>query len=216
MYLINSQEYIDNTLIFLGLNAKKRLEIICAEIMQQLSKEEISILKGIIETDYKNMYFFRGILYWLKAENNYNFENRDEKLYNRINESYKKLIENVFKNDINIYEASNYSRYNIYCLVEDNGYKNQTKFINENTVFRFLSDMITNSIGNLYGYSLNIEEFNKLTSYETVDNIINKIDKSKISEKEKLIEEVYQKSKIKEANKMFDANIVYRDEYIDI
>jgi len=216
MYLISSQEYMDDTMIFLGLNAKKRLEIICAGIIKQLSEEEINILKEIIEKDFKNMYFIRGILYWLKPENNYNFQNRNEELYNKINESYKKLITNVFENDINIYDTSNYSRYNIYCLMEDDRYKNQTKFINENTIFRFLADMITNSIGNAYGYSLNIEEFNKFTSYEFVDSIINRIDKSKMSEIEELIEEVYQKSKIKETNKMLDENTVYRNEYIDI
>lgn len=216
MYLISSQEYMDDTMIFLGLNAKKRLEIICAEIIKQLSEEEINVLKEIIEKDYKNMYFIRGILYWLKPENNYNLENRNEELYKRIDESYKKLIANVFENDIDIYITSNYSRYNIYCLMEDERYKNQVKFINENTIFKFLADMITNSVGNAYGYSLNLKEFNKLASYEFVDSIINKINKSKMSEIEKLIEEVYQKSKIKETNKVLDENTVYRNEYIDI
>lgn len=216
MYLISSQEYMDDTMIFLGLNARRRSEIICAEIIKKLSEEEMITLKEIIETDYRNMNFYRGILYWLKPENNYSLNNKNEDVFNKINESYKKLIENVFENDINIYSTYNYSRYNIYCLIDDDRYKNQVQFINESTVFKFLADMITNSVGNSYGYSINLEQFNKLTSYEFIDNILNKIDKSKMTETEKLIEEVYQKSKVKESNKMLDENIVYRDEFVDI
>lgn len=216
MYLISSQEYMDDTMIFLGLNARRRLEIICAEIIKKLSEEEMVALKEIIETDYRNMNFYRGILYWLKPENNYSLNNQNEDVFNKINDSYRKLIENVFENDINIYSTSNYSRYNIYCLIDDDRYKNQVQFINESTVFKFLADMINNSVGNSYGYSLNLEQFNKLTSYEFIDNILNKIDKAKMTEIEKLIEEVYQKSKINESNNVLDDNIVYRDEFVDI
>lgn len=216
IHLIDLQECIDDSMIFMGLNARKRLEIVCAELIKQLPIEEINELKQLIEIDYKDMYFIRGILYWLKKENSYNTEETKEEIFDLINESYSKLINNVIEKDINIYEKNNYSRYNIYCLMNDGKYKSQVKFINENTVFKFLADMITNSLGSSYGYAINLEEFNKITSYEYIDEILNKIDESKMTRLELFIKKVYEKSKEEKKDIMLDEKTIYSDEYIDI
>lgn len=216
IHLIDLQECIDDSMIFMGLNARKRLEIVCDELIKQLPIEEINELKQLIEIDYKDMYFIRGILYWLKKENSYNTEETKEEIFDLINESYSKLINNVIEKDINIYEKNNYSRYNIYCLMNDGKYKSQVKFINENTVFKFLADMITNSLGSSYGYAINLEEFNKITSYEYIDEILNKIDESKMTRLELFIKKVYEKSKEEKKDIMLDEKTIYSDEYIDI
>ena len=215
--LIESQQYMDNTPIFFGINARGRLEIVCAEIIKKLSRDEFEEFKEIIKINYKNMYFLRRIIYWFEKENN-NFEqNYREELYNELNDSYNTLISNVFENDINIYSKENYSRYNIYCLMDNEKYTSQIKNINENTIFEFLADMISNSVGNLkYGYSINIETFNKITSYELVDSILTKIDENKLNDVEKFIKKVYDKSKDQKTDSGLYEKEIYVDKYIDL
>lgn len=215
--LIESQQYMDNTPIFFGINARGRLEIVCAEIIKKLSRDEFEEFKEIIKINYKNIYFWRRIIYWFEKENN-NFEqNYREELYNELNDSYNTLISNVFENDINIYSKENYSRYNIYCLMDNEKYTSQIKNINENTIFEFLADMISNSVGNRgYGYSINIETFNKITSYEVVDSIFAKIDENNLNDIEKFIKKVYDKSKEQKTDSGLYEKDIYVDKYIDL
>ena len=215
--LIESQQYMDNTPIFFGINARGRLEIVCAEIIKKLSRDEFEEFKEIIKINYKNMYFLRRIIYWFEKENNNYEQNYREELYNELNDSYNTLISNVFENDINIYSKENYSRYNIYCLMDNEKYTSQIKNINENTIFEFLADMISNSVGNLkYGYSINIETFNKITSYELVDSILTKIDENKLNDVEKFIKKVYDKSKDQKTDSGLYEKEIYVDKYIDL
>ncbi len=215
--LIESQKYMDNTSIFFGLNANDRLEIVCAEIIRHLSKEELEQVKSIIEINYKNMYFIRGMIHWLKKENNSFEQNYNEKLYNELDESYKKLILNVTNNNINIYNKKNYSRYNIYCLNDSEEVINQMKYINEKNIFGFLADMISNSVGTGgYGYSINFDTFNKLSSYEIVDEILSKINDENLNDIEKFIKRVYKNSKEKETNSTLHEKAVYVDKFIDL
>ena len=215
--LIEAQNYIDNTPIFLGLNANDRLEIVCAEIVKSLSEDELIKFKQLIEVNYKNMYFIRGILHWLKKENNIYDQNDTEKLYNEIDESYKKLISNVTNNKINIYTKDKYSRHNIYCLLDNDEGVNQIKNINQKNIFRFLSDMISNSVGTGgYGYSINFEIFNKLTTYDNIDFILSKTDEKSLNDIEKFIKNVYEKSKEKESKSNLDEKAIYVDIFVDL
>lgn len=215
--LIESQNYIDNTSIFFGLNANDRLEIVCAEIVRSLSEDELSQFKSIIEIDYKNMYFIRGIIHWLKKENNIYDQNNTEELYHELNESYKKLISNVTNNKINIYSRGEYSRHNIYCLLDNDEGIHQIKNINEKNVFGFLSDMISNSVGTGgYGYSINFEIFNKLTTYDNMDAILSNTDEKSLNDVEKFIKRVYEKSKEKESKSQVNEKAIYVDNFIDL
>ena len=99
MCLIETQQYIDSTSIFFGINAKDRLEIVCAEIIKKLSKDELEQFNEIIKINYKNIYFIRGFMYWLKKENNTYEPNDTEEIYKELNDSYNILIENVFEKD---------------------------------------------------------------------------------------------------------------------
>lgn len=210
-YLINNQQYMKNDIQFLGINTKRRAEIICSKIIEILSKEEAIKISQKIESDYKNVYFISNILYFLNSDKEYNKKDNSEEVVNLINESYKILIENIFNNNINIYSTENYSRHNMWCIMRDERIKKILEFIDKYTVFRFLSDFITESIGTYgYGYGFDIKNFKEITTYEFIDNIINKIDLNKISEIEKMIYEIYDASK---TNEEF---CIYREEYIDL
>ena len=215
--LIEAQNYIDNTPIFFGLNANDRLVIVCAEIIKNLSEHELAQFKSIIEINYKNMYFIRGIIHWLKKENNVYDQNDTEKLYNELDESYKKLVSNVTNNKINIYTKGTYSRHNIYCLLDNDEGTHQTNNVNEKNIFGFLSDMISNSVGTGgYGYSINFETFNKLTTYDNIDSILSNIDEKRLNEVEKFIKSVYEKSKEKEAKSYLDEKAIYVCDFVDL
>ena len=210
-YLINNQQYMKNDIQFLGINTKRRAEIICSKIIEILSKEEAIKISQKIESDYKNVYFISNILYFLNSDKEYNKKDNSEEVVNLINESYKILIENIFNNNINIYSTENYSRHNMWCIMRDERIKKILEFIDKYTVFRFLSDFITELIGTYgYGYGFDIKNFKEITTYEFIDNIINKIDLNKISEIEKMIYEIYDTSK---TNEEF---CIYREEYIDL
>lgn len=215
--LIESQKYMDNTTIFLDLNANDRLEIVCAEIIRLLSNEELEQIKSIIEINYKNMYFINGIIHWLKKDNNAFEQNYNEKLYNGLEKSYQKLILNVSTNNINIYSKSNYSRFNIYCLMDSEESTNQMKYINEKNIFGSLADMITNSVGTGgYGYLINSEIFNKLSSYETVDAILSKINDEDLNDTEKFIKRIYEKSKEEGKESSLNEKAIYSNEFVDL
>lgn len=209
-YLINNQQYMENDIQFLGINTKMRAEIICSEIIKILSKEEVIKISQKIESDYKNAYFIRNILYFLNSDKEYNKKDNNIEVFDLINESYKILIENIFNNNINIYSTENYSRHNIWCIIRDERIKKMLDFIDKYTVFKFLADFITESIGTYgYGYGFNINDFKEITTYEFIDNIINEVDPNKMSEIEKMIYKIYNESK---TNKEF---CIYREEYID-
>ena len=211
----NIKNYINDEPIFLGINANGRLEIVCAEIIKNLSNIEIEELKNLIKVNYKNMYFIRKILYWLDPKDKYNKENTNQDLYNDLNSCYKELIENVNKNNINIYDEKNYSRHNIYCLMDNDRYKEQMKNINSETIFRFLADLISNSCGTGgYGYRIDKNNLNKFTTYEKIDEIVNSIDLNNISSVERFILEVY--NKYKENEEGIHENTIYKDKYIEI
>lgn len=210
-YLINNQQYMKNDIQFLGINTKRRAEIICSKIIEILSKEEAIKISQKIESDYKNVYFISNILYFLNSDKEYNKKDNSEEVVNLINESYKILIENIFNNNINIYSNENYSRHNMWCIMRDERIKKILEFIDKYTVFKFLSDFITESIGTYgYGYGFDIKNFKEITTYKFIDGIINKIDLNKISEIEKMIYEIYDESK---TNKEFR---IYREEYIEL
>ena len=213
--LIESQNFVNNEPIFFGINSNERLEIICAKLSKKLSDKELDEFKNIIKINYKNMFFIRRMLYWINPKDKYNLEDTDQELYNQLNECYSKLLINVVEKNINIYTKEHFCRHNILCLMEDEKYKSQIKNINENTIFKFLVDMVSISCGtNGYGYSINKETLDKFMTYEKIDEYIKKTDLDNITEIEKFILEVYNKSKQKEEG--VHENTLYRDKYIEI
>ena len=211
-YLIDNQQYIrGRSSLFEFVNAERRAQIICSKIIKILSKEEIIKISQKIESDYKNAYFIRNILDLLNPDKKYNKKDNNEGVFNLINESYEILIENIFNNNINIYSTENYSRHNIWCIIRDERIKKILDFIDKYTVFKFLADFITESIGTYgYGYGFNIKDFKEITTYEFIDNIINEVDLDKMSEIGKMIYKIYNESK---TNEEF---CIHREEYIDL
>lgn len=210
--LIEYQSFIDNRITFMGLSARKRLELICSEIIKELNKEDINKFKSIVEINYKNLYFIRGILYWLNPKDKYIVETNEE-LYNELNESYEKMLDNIVKNKINMYDDRIYSRHNFYCLLDKDRYKSQIKNINSKTLIRFLVDIMNESIGSKYGYRIDTDTLLKVKSYQEIDDIIKEVKKHNLNQKEEMVINIYEKSKNKE--KGFDEDTLYSENYMD-
>ena len=77
--------------------------------------------------------------------------------------------------------------------------------------------MISGSVGTGgYGYSINLDTFNKLSSFEIVDSILSNIEDENLDEIEKFIKEVYNKSKdIKQEGSLHE-NAIYSNKFIDL
>lgn len=212
---IESQNYLNDEPIFFGINAHERLGIICAKLIKNLPEEDLHSFKEILEINYKNMYFIRDMLYWLNPKDKYDLKDTDKELYNELNDCYNKLLHNVVEKDINIYAKENYCRHNIICLIKDEKYKSQIKYINEDTIFRFLADMISISCGtNGYGYEIDKETISKFLDNEKIDEILKNLDIGDVNEIEKLIIDVYDKSKLKVDG--IHENTLYKEKYIEI
>ena len=77
--------------------------------------------------------------------------------------------------------------------------------------------MISNSVGTGgYGYSINYETFNKLTTYDNIDSILFNIDENGLNDVEKFIKNVYEKSKEKEEENQLGEKALYVNNFIDL
>lgn len=215
MCLWGYENVVDDSMMFLGTNARTRLIIVCAEIIKRLSPKEILDIKDLVEHDYKSMNFVRELLYWLNPKGKYNIKKYNQETFDAIFDSYEKMLISVTNNNINIYDYKNYARHNIYCLLDKDRYKSQIKYINDKTIFMFLSDMIVNSYGTKgYGYSLDIETLEKFISIKKVDRILSKYNNTKLNDKEKFILQIYNNAKENSGTKT--ENAIYKEEFIDL
>ena len=91
------------------------------------------------------------------------------------------------------------------------------KYINKNNIFAFLADMISGSVGTGgYGYSINLDTFNKLSSFEIVDTILSNIEDKDLDEIEIFIKEVYNKSKDIKQESSLHEKAIYSNKFIDL
>lgn len=58
--------------------------------------------------------------------------------------------------------------------------------LNESTIFRFLNEMISRSLGTKFGYKISDESINHFTTRENTDNILTNI-KRDLNDDEKLL-----------------------------
>lgn len=207
------KDEIDDKPLFLQANARERLIIICAEIIKKLSCDKLKLIKKMIEKDYKNLNFIRKLLYYLEPRKTAPISQEEQDVYEGILESYNTLIENSLK--INLYDKRNYSRYNIYSLMKDEKYKSQIENINKESIFMFLSDMISDGYGtNGYLYRLNLEDISKFIKLEDINKIIAEIDIDKLNDKEKFIYDVYMN--YNKTNNEDDDGDFHSEHYIDL
>lgn len=211
-YLFNIRAIIDLTPGFLNSSNYEKLEILCAKIIDNMKFDEMPKLMNWLENDYKDVRFIFEILCHIKFLS-------DEEKYEYFNSLYTKLKQTIVEQNINLYENNNYSIHNIICFMNDKDYISKIN-INEENIFEYLADMTRFSCGtDGYGYFIDYENFNKVTTLDWVDAIINKINKNDINTAQKLLIEVYEKyQNFSLSNTKVDPDLIsiYKEKFIDI
>ena len=125
------------------------------------------------------------------------------------------MCNDIIEKNIDIYSDRNYGYLNLWTLFrydEEKIVNYLNKVLNSNNIFRFLKDLVTRSNGTGgYGYSISQKNIEILSKREKIDELINKSKKS-LSEDEKLLIEIYEKSKVE--NEIHD-NSIYTNEFIE-
>ena len=209
--LYNLNLFFYDRVLFFELDSWKRVNIIIADLLSKISKEEFEKFKKLSYKNYKNLKVISNIKYWV--ENNkkknivYNFE---------FDELYDELCANILKNKINLYLKKNYSRGNIWSLFHydsEETIKYVGEIVDENNIYDFISDIISISVGNRkFGYHIDLENIKAIAPNVDIDKLIQNHVKP-LSKREKFIKQVYEFSKLE--NKGFD-DAIYVDEYIEI
>ena len=209
--LYNLNSFFYDRVLFFELDSWKRVNIIIADLLLKISKEEFEKFKKLSCKNYKNLKVISNIKYWV--ENNkkknivYNFE---------FKELYDELCANILTNKINLYLKKNYSRGNIWSLFHydnEETIKYVGEIVNENNIYDFISDIISVSVGNRkFGYHIDLENIKAIAPNVDIDKLIQNHVKP-LSKREKFIKQVYEFSKLE--NKGFD-DAIYVDEYIEI
>lgn len=209
--LYNLNLFFYDRVLFFELDSWKRVNIIIADLLSKISKEEFEKLKKLTCKNYKNLKLISNIKYWV--ENNkkknivYNFE---------FKELYDELCANILTNKINLYLKKNYSRGNIWSLFHydnEETIKYVGEIVNENNIYDFISDIISVSVGTRkFGYHIDLENIKAIAPNVDIDKLIQNHVKP-LSKREKFIKQVYEFSKLE--NKGFD-DAIYVDEYIEI
>lgn len=199
---------VDNSPLFLQLNAQERIQIIIADLIILLSDNDFTKFIGKIKEDYQNLFLIRKITYWLNPDNR-----RDEPInayrYEKIKNLYDSMADKIKTEDINMYSKQYYNRHNVILLVEDEGYASNIKQkLNKHNLLLFVSDFISVSTGsNGIGYTVNTEDLDKYYGWNKLRKDIKTCPESKL--KKFLINVIEQSDESIEKS-------YYTDTYVDI
>ena len=145
------KEY-DDTAIFFGLSALRRICIIMAELITEISKEEFDEFTKNMENDYLKIWTIKEIVYWIENGKN-NFKEGNKYRKDRLNSISTTMAENVFTNNIDILNKNCYFPNNLNAIFEivkgDNKKRKEyiKNILDQENVFRFLNEILGRSIG---------------------------------------------------------------------
>lgn len=175
---------------FFEIDARQRTIIIIANILNNISVDDMIIFCNMFANDTNKITDINQILYWMR-----NGQNSNDKNINKLEEAYKSRCQNIINNNIDLYSDDNYSYGNIWGLYhydKDKVVSYIKKIICDKYVFRLLNDIISRSIGtNGYGYSIRKENIEALAPNIDIDELIKKRG-TDLSTDEEFIKEVYE------------------------
>ena len=200
--IVNSSTY------FMGLNAQIRATVIVEKLLEE---SEINLMREFAEyiaDKYNKLYMIDQIIYWFQSTRSQHPD--DVKIReNILREAFSEMCEKVIEENINIYDDPYYIRYNIWGLIrylkkennrEDITHAYIAQIINKQTVFRVIGDMISQSVGNGYGYKITDENFKLFfKDMDILDSILEEV--SPCNESEVFVLRVYQKYKSNEIDR---------------
>lgn len=200
---------INSSHIFMGLDAQARALICIEKLLEETEIGAMQKFADEISAKYDKLYMIDQILYWF--QNTRTLHTDDVKKRGDIlREKFSQMCEKVIEEKINIYADSYYVRYNIWGLIRYLKIKENREevvhdyiahMINEGNIFRVMGDMITQSIGNTYGYKISDENFAIFFEDGDVnflDSLLQRVVPK--TQSEKFVLKVYEKFKSGEPN----------------
>lgn len=184
----------DDSLIFFGFSALSRAEVIIVELIQNISNNELEKFYQILQSSNSNLYLLNEMLYWLDTPSKGGINK--ENISNELKKISSFIINRIINNNVNILDNTNYVRKNIWGFYhatkenEEIRKKYIKSILNEHTIFKFLNDMISRSVGRQYGYTIKDEYINYFSTREEIDVILTNITRT-LTDDEKLLIDIY-------------------------
>ena len=184
----------NDSVLFLGLSSFSRAIIIMSELVINISEDELEEFITILKNNYSDLYLLHELIHWIKNDKN-NSSNKDY-LITRLNAISDELVTRIINNKINILEDNNYVHKNMWGFYF--GTKNDeelrknyiSSILSENTIFRFLNELIGRSVGNQYGYSIQDDNINIFSTRQNIDAILKGITRP-LTEDESLLLNIF-------------------------
>lgn len=193
----NASKY-DDSPGFPGTNALSRAEMIMSRLIVEMEDDELKKFKNELKQDnYSKLYLISELIRHIKSEKE--FDDKATSIVTQLEAVLYEIVKGIISNNINILDDKNYSYKNIwgmYHCIKDNEdlRKNYVaSILNEKTVFRFLNDALSISIGNQYGYMIQDSTINSFSEREKINSIINNIERT-ITQDEMLLLNIFQNS----------------------
>lgn len=175
--LFNNIYEIDNSMIFLGINAKDRVMYILSDIVIQISNDDFDKFLNYIGNRYELLREISILSIRVNKENSFDNKTNEERS-SMINKLYIKMSKYIYDNNIDIYDKY-YSYRNIWGLYhglkdeEEYDIKNYINVIlNSKNIIRFMYDMVSVSLGSVYMYRFDGKSMESLTSKEKLINLL--------------------------------------------
>lgn len=192
--IYNNFNKYNNSLMFFELNAMSRAEVIMAELINSVSEKELIEFQSTLENKNLNLYLMRKLIYWLENSNARNINT--DKIIEKMNEIYTNILDKIISNNINILEKDMYFKNNlwgIYHGTKENEVLRKEyikSILNENTVFRFLNDMVSRSLGERYGYTILDKNIEYFSTRQEIEEILSQV-KREFTDDEKMLVDIF-------------------------
>lgn len=175
---------LDDTHMFMMFSARRLAAFMIGDLLEKIQKGKFDKWLDYVSIDYKKLYFINTIIASLGERSP---DSEEKRIYKgRAKSLYEKFILMgvcIRENQINVYDDSIYQRSNIwavYHMLKDNedrdGVKDYIAYLNDilnsKNIYRFLWDMIGDSVGSAYSYSFRKKNMEPYFPYSCVDALL--------------------------------------------
>ena len=205
---------INSSRVFMGLDAQSRALVCIKLLLEEAEIDAVQEFADKIILEYDKLYMIDQILDYFQNTQSSNTDNVKRRVI-ILKQRFSEICEKVIEEKINIYADPYYVQYNVWGLIRYLKVKENREeivqdyidqIINEENIFRVIGDMISQSIGNGYGYKISDKNFGiffKDTSL--LDKLLQKVVPKTSSEE--FVLKVYEKFKSDETNNWGDKEI---------
>lgn len=211
----NKLDYIDDSSVFLGVNAKDRATYIISKLLLKVSSNEFNNFLNNIRKSYKRLSVIDTIIYDLENDSS-ELKVLAKDRSTKLKDILKNMNNEIYEKSIDIYENVNYSSKNIWGLY--NNFKENSleikdyvgRILNSDNIIKFLYDVVRMSHGQTFNYYITKDYIERFTSIEVVDKLIS--ERKENTEDEEFVLSVYRVFKEEKTDYSGKCNVVCESE----